>query len=52
MKNEFLTRNLGRDFTYFRAYCGKCWYFDTDQNWCEHLEEHKSPNASPCGAYC
>lgn len=51
-KRNFINRNLGREFTFFRASCQECWYFDPDQNWCEHLEEHKSQNSGPCGAYC
>lgn len=51
-KMKFLKKNLGREFTYFRACCGECWYFDPDQNWCEHLDAFKSPTSSPCGAYC
>ena len=48
---KFLKMNLGREFTYFRACCGECWYFAPDQNYCAHLDAFKSPNASPCGAY-
>lgn len=51
-KIRFLRKDFGREITYFRQCCGECWYYDESQNWCEHLETYKSPNASACGQFC